>query len=79
MLFVVHMSEDGDASVKQIDNLNEWIKEDFEGCTPPKFADPSFGNYGLLDLNDIGGKYLVIKGEVVVPKPVQVVTEYEEP
>ena len=79
MLFVIHMSEDGDASIRKIDNLNDWIKEDFEGCEPPKFVNPKFDRYGSLDLNDIGGKYVVIKGEVVMPKPVEVVTKFEEP
>ena len=68
-LFALHMSEDGDVSFQEIKDFDKWMKDG-----PTEFASALQPGY---DLNWLGGKYLLIKGRIVTPKPVQVVTKYE--
>jgi hypothetical protein len=76
MYFVIHNSEDGEASVHQMgaEELQNKLKADYWG-TGKRFlsSDDTFS----CDPNYWGGKLLIIKGEIIVPKPKQTVTEYE--
>lgn len=79
--FVLRMSDDGEVSFDgplSSDELVERITPDKDGETcygrRLEFADHVPGFLGLLD-----GKILILKGAVVVPQPVQTVTEYRLP
>jgi hypothetical protein len=79
--FVLRVSDDGDVAFDgplSSDELRKRITPDDDGETHygrhVGFADHVPGFLGLLD-----GKVLIIKGEVVVPQPVQTVTEYKLP
>ena len=70
---VIHFNEDGDPpSVDEMtgDDLKEKLKEDYWGSRP-KFAQPG----KRVDGSFVG--LVVIKGEIIVPKAVQVATEYD--
>jgi hypothetical protein len=79
--FVLRVSDDGDVSFDgplSSDELRKRITPDDDGETyygrRIGFADSVPGFLGLLD-----GRILIVKGEVVVPQPVQTVTEYKLP
>lgn len=82
MLFAICTTEDG-ISIEKIDNWEKWVAEKTEGirddCQPQFKEWPAGESY--LNMEDFGrdNLYLIIKGDVVVPKPVQVVTKYEKP
>ena len=73
MYFLIHCSEDGDVSVDKYekDALLLAIKENY------------YGDIGFFDKMPDGGvmywgnRVLIIKGEIVIPKPVEVVKKYE--
>ena len=71
--FLIHCSEDGDVSVTpyEKDDLLRAIKNKDYG--PIEFMENI--NYG--DPQYWGNKSLIIKGEIVIPKPKKVVEEYE--
>jgi hypothetical protein len=74
-LIAIYCSEDGDKSI-QFTTKAEFLKQmerDLEdGCSPSKFAKPG----EKLDLDHFVG-YILIAGEVIVPKAVEKVTKYE--
>jgi len=73
MYFLIHCSEDGDVSVAKYekDALLSAIKENY------------YGDIGFFDkmpdenIQYWGNKVLIIKGEIVTPKPVEVIKKYE--
>lgn len=72
---VMKYNEDGDApSVTNMsaDELREKLKENYWG-ERPTFAQPGQNVNG----DHSGAVLVIIKGEIVVPKPVQVATEWE--
>lgn len=74
--FIIHNSEDGEVSVHQMDaeELQKKLKEDYWG-TGKKFILPN--DIFDCDPNYWGGKLLIIKGEIIVPKAKQTIIEYE--
>ena len=77
-LIAINTSEDGDMQIVEIKNFNAWIKERTEGLSPerhPVFLRevPQLWDWESMAAN----KYLLIRGEIVVPEPVKVVTEYK--
>lgn len=70
-LFVLHLTEDGEIYGEKIPDFDAWMKSNFEGCHPPKFLSELPRN-----LQEASG-YLLVRGHIVVPKPVQMVTKYE--
>lgn len=72
MYFLIHCSEDGDISVKQYskDELLRLLKDE---------------DYGFIEFFDkmpkdspvYWEKVLIIKGEIMCPKPIEVVKQYE--
>lgn len=73
MYFVISNS-DGDTSVESISEstLKERLAENYYG--PVGFKESLNGN---KDTNYWGGNILIIKGEIIVPTPIQTVTEYK--
>lgn len=72
---IVHYSEDGDIpSVEQMskDEFKKRLKENYYG-EKPDFVQPAQS----IDGGSQGSAILVIEGQMIVPKPVQVVTEFE--
>lgn len=73
MYFLIHVTEDGDVYVKQYkkDDLLKVIKDGY-------FGDMSFLEH-IEEENPQywGANTLIIRGEIVTPKPVEVVTDYE--
>lgn len=72
--YVFRYNEDGDVPAMEIYTeaaLLRMLKEDYEGCTPPKFAD------GPFDQDHPDGRIVVIRGELVVPQPAQVVKTWK--
>lgn len=74
MLFILHNTEDGlecrAIAKHQFDN---WVKENTEGIKPEHH--PKFVSTMPTEMSP-ENEYLVIVGEVVVPKPVTIVTAY---
>lgn len=72
---VISFSEDGDPPIVKTmtaDELKGKLKEHWWG-ERPKFVQPC----KQFDAGSSGGALMIIKGEIVVPKAVQVTTEYE--
>lgn len=70
--FVIHQSED-DLRIEQLDaaTLNARLNEDWYG-------DDFMRGIRSTDMHEwSAGDTLIIKGDIVVPKPVQVVKEWE--
>lgn len=73
MYYVIHNS-DGDTHVEELDSqtLKARLDEKYYG------EDTDFlRTIVSSDTNYWGEKLMIIKGSIVVPKPVQTVTEYE--
>lgn len=73
MYFIIYISEDGDLSIDKLDKaiLLERINEGYWGSI--KFNDSFPGK----DPNHWDKPALIIKGNIVVPKPVTLVEKYE--
>jgi hypothetical protein len=73
-MIVIHCSEDGDHSVEQL-TKEEFLSNLNDGCYGEK---PEFANSktDLSDLNCFTG-YIVVDGDIVVPKPEKVVTKFK--
>jgi hypothetical protein len=72
---IVHYSEDGDIpSVEQMskDEFKKRLKENYYG-ERPDFVKPE----ARIDGGSQGNSILVIEGRMILPKPVQVVTEFD--
>jgi len=69
--YVIHCSEDGDKSIDVFtkDKLEEALKDEDWG------ENPEFGDPGTVSLDYFSG-LLIIKGETVIPKPVELVKSY---
>lgn len=73
MYFFIYCSEDGDVSVQQYE------KADIERCITEK----DYGDIGYFEkLEESDPQYwddkaLIIKGEIVTPKPVRTVEKFE--
>lgn len=74
MLIEISCSEDGEIWVRSIDNVSAYLAELSESGSPPEFFD-NFEQPGSEPMY-WGRKRMLIKGDIVVPKPRQVVTEY---
>ena len=78
MYYLIHIDDDGRISIKQYekDVLLDAIKDrdygemTFMDSLDEDATDPHEWGFG-------GANSLIIKGEIVTPKPVEVVTEYE--
>lgn len=74
---VIYFSEDGDLPIIRQMPKAEFAKQlkqrEADGSGPPKFVKPA----PEIDASHIGNEMLVIEGRMLMPKPVQVVTEYE--
>lgn len=75
MYFVIRNS-DGDTRIRQMtaEELKKALKEENWG-SDPDFIQPN-SKYDS-DTNYWGNALMIIKGEIIVPKPKQTVTEYE--
>lgn len=75
-LIAIHCSEDGDKSIRFTTKAEfmKMLDEDYikDGCKLPRFAKPG----EKIEMDYFSG-YILIAGEVVVPKPVEKVTKYE--
>jgi hypothetical protein len=74
MLFILHNTEDGlscEAIAKH--QFDAWVKERVEEVSPEYH--PKFVNTMPTEMSP-EHEYLVIDGEPVIPKPVNVVTSY---
>lgn len=74
-LIAIYCSEDGDKSIEFTTKtafMREMEQNLKDGSSMPKFAKPG----EKLDLDYFVG-YILIEGEVIVPKPVERVTKYE--
>lgn len=76
MYFLITANEDGETYVTQISNIEKFLQELADGDygKSPKFL--SDRREFSTDTNEWNGAMLLIKGEVVVPKPMEVVTKY---
>lgn len=74
MLIEISCSDDGEVWVRLIDNVSAYLSELSESDSPPEF----FDTFEQADSEPMywGRKRMLIKGDIVVPKPKQVVTEY---
>lgn len=74
MLIEISCSEDGDIAVNIFKDANKYLAELAELGSPPEF----FSDIDQLDRNPMywGNRRLLIRGDAVVPKPKQVVTEW---
>jgi hypothetical protein len=74
--FLITANGDGEISVEQIHNIDKFLQE---------FADGEHGEHDFIDGRkpwpldpcEWRGAMMLIRGEIVTPKPVQVVTKYE--
>jgi len=73
--YVITTSEDGDVSISVMDKetLQARLKEKYWGRVPIRRLDK---NVLFFDLRNEAG-VIIIRGESILPKPVQVVTEWE--
>ena len=73
-LFVISSNEDGEVTVEQLGE-EEFIERinDEEYYGEVNFLD----KISQIDPNYWGNKLLVIRGEIVIPKPVEKITKYE--
>jgi hypothetical protein len=72
---VISFNEDGDPPIVKSmtgDELKAKLKENWWG-ERPKFVQPC----KQFDAGSSGGALMIIKGEIIVPKAVQVATEYD--
>lgn len=74
--FLITANEDGETSVTQIRNIDAFLQElaDGEHGSPQFIKD--WQEYSP-DPTDWNGAMMLIRGEIVTPKPVRVVTKYE--
>lgn len=74
--FLITANEDGETSVTQIRDIDAFLQEfaDGEHGTPEFVED--WREYSP-DPADWGGAMMLIRGEIVTPKPVEVVTKYK--
>lgn len=80
-MIIIHCSEDGDHSIRRISkekflkDLNDGQYGDGgDGGRLPVFADPK--TFDSLDLDQFAG-YILVDGDIVVPKPQTVVTKFK--
>lgn len=73
MYFVIQCSEDGDVSVIEYEKDELLSLINAEDCGDGSF----FDTMPESDLQYWKNKTLIIKGDIVSPKPVKVVKEYE--
>lgn len=75
--FVIRGSEDGDASISAhtAEDLNKKLAEGYWGEAGPKWATALPG----FDIREFSPYGVIIKGEIVVPKAVDVVKSWEVP
>lgn len=77
-MIVIYCSEDGDHSIYQM--TREEAAKKFEDCVkdgcPPKFAtlEQIKKDSGMECMGDT---YIVIDGDLIVPKPIQVATKFQ--
>lgn len=73
-LYIMHNSEDGlRIEVIERNKFQDWYKENFDGVKPeylPKFVT------AVPKATTPTDHYLIIAGDIIIPKPIQVVTEY---
>lgn len=75
MYVVIHFSEDGDPPIiKRMsgDEIKKHLKDEYWGSRP-KFVQPG----QEINTDFMGNAIMIIKGEIMVPKAVQVATEWE--
>ena len=73
MYFTIHCSEDGDVRVHQ-DSKEELLQK----ITEHYYGDSEFfSSLQGTDPQEWGDKLLIIKGEIVVPKPKKIIEKYE--
>jgi len=73
--YVIYCFEDGDHLIKVY--TEEELKKELQGYledgeTPPEFGDPANPEFRL----DYFAGMIIIKGDVIIPKPVDVVKSY---
>ena len=77
--YAITSSEDG-IRIKRVADIKKWIRDE-NNDVPPECRLTFLGEIPEIDrgyfMTDDERPVLIIKGEVVVPKPVQTVTEYE--
>jgi len=75
MNYIVIRNSEGETRVEQVTKaeLTERLNEDYYGLNTSTFD----GFPAEPDTNHWGGKIMIIKGELVTPKPVKVITEWE--
>ena len=73
--FIVSLSEDGEARIENLtkDELDVQLEEDLGE------DDNGLGKYqpNIIDMEYDGGKAIIIKGQIVVPKPVEKTVKVE--
>ena len=77
--FIVGVDEDGDPYVYTMSQnalLEAFLPEDDSGWLDPSMASTE-NLVGGTDPNYWGGKYLIIKGHVVQPGPIEKVVQWE--
>lgn len=85
-IFAVSLGEDG-LDIREIADFPRWIRDRTFGVkadSQPVFLDQlpiewSRGEYRPTVAGMNGCEYVLIRGEIIVPKPRTVVTEYELP
>ena len=74
MLFILHNSEDGlRCQAINKHQFDAWVREHTDGIVPE--CHPKFVNTMPTEMSP-ENEYLMIDGEVLVPKPITIVTAY---
>lgn len=70
-LWAVQAGAKGGIFIKEVFDFDRWIRMFDERETPPKFLSELPEEWREFD------EYVLIRGEIVVPRPKEVVTKYE--
>jgi hypothetical protein len=76
--FIIDVNEDGEAHITSFASDVD-VKRHLDQYVAETGREVEFARDAPFDVNDLGGKALLIKGEIVVPQPVKVATAYKIP
>lgn len=76
--FLIDVNEDGEAHITSFAS-DEDVKRHLEQYVAETGRETEFSRDAPFDVNDLGNRALLIKGEIVAPQPVKVATSYKIP